>query len=154
MTTIITKNGSGAPVAGDLTEGELAVDLTNRRLYSKDSGANVVQLGNNPDAIQLKSVAETVYTLSTTTPDIDPADGSIQLWTLTGNSTPTFSVSNGQSVTLLIGDGTDYTITWPSSILWVGGAEPTLDADGVNVIVLWAANSTLYAANVGVASLA
>ena len=47
-TTIITKNGSGAPLAGDLTAGELAVDLTNKRLYSKDSGGTVIELGTNP----------------------------------------------------------------------------------------------------------
>jgi len=46
-TTIITKNGSGAPLAGDLTAGELAVDLTNKRLYSKDSGGTVIELGTN-----------------------------------------------------------------------------------------------------------
>ena len=36
-TTIITKNGSGAPAASDLVAGELAVDLTNKRLYTEDS---------------------------------------------------------------------------------------------------------------------
>jgi hypothetical protein len=45
MTTIITKNGSGAPSAGQLSQGELAVDLTNKELYSKDSGNNVVKIG-------------------------------------------------------------------------------------------------------------
>ena len=35
-TTIITKNGSGAPLAGDLQVGELAIDLTNKKLYSKE----------------------------------------------------------------------------------------------------------------------
>ncbi len=46
MTTIITKNGSGAPSAGQLSQGELAVDLTNKELYSKDSGNNVVKIGS------------------------------------------------------------------------------------------------------------
>lgn len=45
MTTIITKNGSGAPTAGQLTTGELAVDLTNKELYTKDSGGNVIKVG-------------------------------------------------------------------------------------------------------------
>jgi len=49
-TTIITKNGSGAPLAGDLTAGELAVDLTNKRLYSKDSGGTVIELGTTPSS--------------------------------------------------------------------------------------------------------
>ena len=37
MTTIITKNGSGAPTAGQLSQGELAVDLTNKELYTKET---------------------------------------------------------------------------------------------------------------------
>jgi len=49
-TTIITKNGSGAPTADDLSVGELAVDLTNKRLYSKNSSNAVIELGVNAAA--------------------------------------------------------------------------------------------------------
>lgn len=48
-TTIITKNGSGAPVAGDLVQGELAVDLTNKEVYTKDSNGAVVKVGSASD---------------------------------------------------------------------------------------------------------
>lgn len=44
MTTIITKNGSGVPTAGDLETGELAVDLTNNKLYTKNGSNEVVQI--------------------------------------------------------------------------------------------------------------
>ena len=47
-TTIVTKSGSGAPTASDLVGGELAVDLTNKRLYTEDSGGTVLELGTNP----------------------------------------------------------------------------------------------------------
>ena len=47
-TTIVTKSGSGAPTASDLVAGELAVDLTNGRLYTEDSGGTVLELGLNP----------------------------------------------------------------------------------------------------------
>jgi hypothetical protein len=47
-TTIVTKSGSGAPTASDLVAGELAVDLTNKRLYTEDSGGTVLELGTNP----------------------------------------------------------------------------------------------------------
>jgi hypothetical protein len=47
-TTIVTKNGSGAPTASDLVAGELAVDLTNGRLYTENSGGTVLELGLNP----------------------------------------------------------------------------------------------------------
>ena len=47
-TKIVTKSGSGAPTASDLVAGELAVDLTNGRLYTEDSGGTVLELGLNP----------------------------------------------------------------------------------------------------------
>ena len=47
-TTIVTKSGSGAPTASDLVAGELAVDLTNKRLYTENSGGTVLELGTNP----------------------------------------------------------------------------------------------------------
>ena len=48
-TTIVTKSGSGAPTASDLVAGELAVDLTNGRLYTENSGGTVLELGLNPN---------------------------------------------------------------------------------------------------------
>jgi len=48
MTTIKLKNGSGAPAASDLAQGEPALDLTNKRLYTEDSGGNVIEVGTNP----------------------------------------------------------------------------------------------------------
>ena len=47
-TTIVTKSGSGAPAASDLVAGELAVDLTNKRLYTEDGSAAIIELGTNP----------------------------------------------------------------------------------------------------------
>ena len=43
-TKIITKNGSGVPANGQLDTGELAVDLTNYKLYSSTNGSNVVEI--------------------------------------------------------------------------------------------------------------
>jgi hypothetical protein len=56
MATILTKkkDTTGAPVAGDLTNStggaELAVNTADKRLYTKDSGGNVVEVGTNPGA--------------------------------------------------------------------------------------------------------
>jgi hypothetical protein len=47
MTTIITKNSStssATPAAGDLTKGELAVNVTDKKLYTKDNSATVVKI--------------------------------------------------------------------------------------------------------------
>lgn len=51
MTTIKLKNGSGAPLAGDLVQGEPALDLTNKRLYTEDSGGSVIEVGTNPTSL-------------------------------------------------------------------------------------------------------
>ena len=50
MTTIITKNSStagSAPSAGVLTQGELAVNVTDKKLYTKNSGGAVVSLSSD-----------------------------------------------------------------------------------------------------------
>lgn len=51
MTTIKLKNGSGAPAASDLVQGEPALDLTNKRLYSEDASGNVIEVGTNPTTL-------------------------------------------------------------------------------------------------------
>lgn len=51
MATIITKNSSTAsavPLAGDLVKGELAVNVTDKKLYTKDNGGSVVVVGQEP----------------------------------------------------------------------------------------------------------
>jgi len=69
MTTIITKNGSGAPTAGQLSEGELAVDLTNKELYTKDSGGNVIKVGAQGGSTG--TFTDLTATSSFTSPGID-----------------------------------------------------------------------------------
>jgi hypothetical protein len=51
MTTIKLKNGSGAPTAGDLVQGEPALDLTNKRLYTENASGTVIEVGTNPTSI-------------------------------------------------------------------------------------------------------
>jgi autotransporter-associated beta strand protein len=94
---------------------------------------------------------ETVYALSTTTPPLDPSNGGIQTWTLSGNSTPTDSLASGEALLLMIDDGSAaYTITWPS-VTWKtnSGNAPTLNTTGYTAILLWKVSSTLYGARVG-----
>lgn len=78
--------------------------------------------------------------------DIDPANGQIQLWTLGANRTPTAAnFEDGQSVTLLIDDGTAYAITWTIVDKWFGGA-PTLSTTELTGIVLFKVGGVLYGA--------
>ena len=102
------------------------------------------------DPIITGTVVEDVFALTGTTPALDPSNGSIQTWTLTGASTPTDSFAAGEAITLLIDDGTAYTITWPTTT-WVNNAgdAPTLATDAPTVIALWKVSTTLYGALVG-----
>jgi hypothetical protein len=66
---------------------------------------------------------------------------------LTGNTTYSDSVSEGESITLMIDDGTAYTVTWPT-ITWLnnGGSAPTLATTGYTAIQVWKVSTTLYGA--------
>lgn len=103
-----------------------------------------------PFAVAPDSVAmtEQVYALTGVTPDLDPDLGTIQTWTLTANSTPVDTLTDGQSMTLMIDDGTAYSITWPT-MTWVGGSAPALATSGYTVIALWKVGTTLYGSHVG-----
>jgi len=159
MTTIITKNsstGSAVPTSGDLVQGELAVNVTDKRLFTEDSGGTVVEIGTNPSSLTITgTILEDVYSWATTsganTTDLDPDNGSIHTVTLTGNITSlTDNLSSGEAITLMIDDGTVYSITWPT-MTWVNnaGSAPTLATTGYTVVALWKVSTTLYGALVG-----
>lgn len=102
----------------------------------------------------LTGTKETVYAITDgASVDIDPANGGIQTWTLGANRTPTATnFVAGQSVLLMILDGSAYAITWTSiGVTWVGGTAPTLDTTKYTCIELWKVGSTVYGALVGAA---
>ena len=124
--TIKLKHGSGAPSASDIVQGEPALDLTNKRLYSEDGSANVLEIGTNPTELTVDDVA---------------INGKII--TMTGSASDTATITAGTNGTLdivttdaaaaaaniqITADGTaelaGTTVTLDSS----GGI--TLDADG------------------------
>lgn len=91
----------------------------------------------------------------TGTTALSAAAGTIQRWVLSGNVNPTDSLSDGESITLIIDDGSGSTIDWTYSglsVTWVGGSAPTLDTTNQTIIVIWQVNSTLYGMTPGVAS--
>ena len=85
------------------------------------------------------------------TVSLNPANGTIQLWTLGANRSPTATnFGSGQSMTLMIDDGNSCSIAWPS-VVWVNvsSGTPTLKTLGFTVVALWKVNSVLYGALVG-----
>ena len=54
MTVIVTKNSSTAsavPTTSDLVQGELAVNVTDKRIFTENASTQVVELGTNPSTI-------------------------------------------------------------------------------------------------------
>ncbi len=82
---------------------------------------------------------------------LSPQNGTIQTWTLGAARTPTQGTwEAGESMTLMINDGTAFTVTWTSiPVTWVGGVAPTLALTGFTVIELWKVGTTVYGALVG-----
>lgn len=109
MTTIITKNGSGAPAIGNLQQGELAVDLTNKRLYTEATVggvATVIEVGTNPTEATIGDLTVT---------------GTVDLSAAT--------VSNGGTVTTVDIDGGTIDDTAIGATTASTGAFTTLSAD-------------------------
>jgi hypothetical protein len=84
--------------------------------------------------------------------DLSPNNGTIQRWTLAASRTPVLPTDwpAGSSMTLMIADGTAYSITWTTMApVWVGGTAPNLAATGWTTIVFWKVGTTIYGARVG-----
>ena len=100
----------------------------------------------------LTNYTEPVFTVTGTTPALSPTNGSIQTWTLSGSSTPTYGTwAAGQSIILMITAGAN-SITWPTtswSKVGGGGAAPTLTSSGATCVILWKVGSTVYGALLG-----
>lgn len=104
-------------------------------------------------AVLNNGYTEEVFAITDGTVSLDPNNGSIQTWTLGANRTPDqANWAAGQSITLMIDDGSAYTITWSTlNPVWEtnGGSAPTLALTGYTVIVLWKVGTTIYGARVG-----
>lgn len=98
----------------------------------------------------LTGYTETVYALGTSgSQALNPANGTVQTCAASGTVTFTDSLSSGQSIVLMLTNGSTYTINYPT-MTWVGpngNTAPTLNA--ANTLVFWKVSSTLYGANVG-----
>lgn len=145
---VLATNGSGVlsfvtAATGDVTTTGTQT-LTNKTLT---------------DPAIIGTILEDVYTISDGAAfEIDPGNGSIQLITLGASRTPkATNFANGESVTLMVDDGTAYTLTWTDStfggsgVVWKtnAGVAPTLNTSGYTVITLWKVGGQVYGARVG-----
>jgi hypothetical protein len=118
----------------DATKNSASATLTNKTL-------------TNP---VLTGYTETVFTLGTSgSQALNAANGTFQNCGATATVTFTDSLSAGQSIILMLLNGSTYTINWPTTT-WVtptGNVAPTLSA--ANTLVFWKIGTTLYASVVG-----
>lgn len=131
------------------SNSDAAINLSGSAVVFATAAAADVMNTTNP-VITAGTITEDVYALSGTSVALEPDNGSVQTHTLSGNTTYTDGFSAGQAITLMIDDGTAYTVTWPT-MTWVnnGGSAPTLATTGYTVIALWKVSTTLYGALVG-----
>jgi hypothetical protein len=116
---------------------------------------DIVPLGdlfiNTTQTLTNKTITETVFAVTGTTPALLATNGAVQTWTLTAASTPTNSLTSGQSIILVITPGA-FAITWPS-VIWtrIGGSGvlPNLFTAGKTTVVLWQVGSNLYGSHLG-----
>jgi hypothetical protein len=124
-----------------------------------DSAGNIITTGTFVDPAITGTILEDVFTITDGAAfEIDPGNGSIQLITLGASRTPkATNMVAGESITLMVDDGSAYTLTWSdatfggSGVVWKtnAGVAPTLNTTGYTVIVLWKVSTQVYGARVG-----
>jgi len=158
-TNVLTSTSTNTVTNKDLTSGtnsfpsSLATLTGTQTLTNKTLTSPALNTATASGITLNDGYTEEIFAVSGTTPALSPTNGSIQTWTLSGNSTPTQGTwDNGQSLTLMVDDGAARTITWTSlAVTWKtnGGLPPTLNLTGFTAIQLWEVGNVIYGARVG-----
>jgi hypothetical protein len=159
-------------LSADLTQGELAVNVTDKKLYTKNSGGTVVQVGGDvtltgTETLTNKTLTTPVLTNPTVTNYVETpftansstaitlalTNGTVQIITLTGNATITMpTATSGKSfIMFLKQDATgSRTVTW-STVKWAGGTAPTITsiASRMDILSFFADGTNWYGVSVG-----
>lgn len=167
---IVRTRASGSDVLSNVQRG---IESTTARAYStgdvigqRPTAGDVAGiLGFNPAAyvpragdvtiagpmtfggsVDLNGLVRTpVPVLTGTTPVIASANGAMQRWTTSGNSTPTFNIPQGTSVTLFLGLGGSHTVNWSGITAWTWGTPPVMTSGQVHIITIFNYNGSVRA---------
>jgi hypothetical protein len=162
-TSVLASSNSNSAVNLSAGTKEVFVTLPGAKLPAGDivgtSDTQILTGKTLTDPVIVGAILEDIYTISDGAAfEVDPGNGTIQLITLGANRTPkATSFTNGESVTLMVDDGTAYTLTWTdatwggSGVVWKtnSGSAPTLNTTGYTVIQLWKVGDQVYGARVG-----
>jgi hypothetical protein len=162
-TSIVAWNGSDFVEITPAVATNLAPASTAGYVYTSNGGSTAPSFqalsvsgylplsgGTMTGNLTLDAYTEKVATLATSgTIALNPATGTTLSCAAAGTVTFTDSLSSGQSISLLLTNGSSFTINWPTTT-WVtaaGNTAPTLSAN--NTLVFWKISTTLYGALVG-----
>lgn len=145
-TKLATITTAGKVSGGAITSGTIAGATAINTSGAITTSGTVTVTGETI----LKEIRETVFTLGTSgSIALDPANGGVQTTALSGNPTFTDSLVTGQSILLVVANGSSYTVTWPT-ITWItanGNVAPTLTSR--DMIAVFKVATTLYGAYLG-----
>ena len=160
--TVATSYTLSLPTA-DGTNGQAVVTSGSGQLSFSDvvtpTGTQTLTNKTLTDPAIIGAILEDIFTITDGAAfEIDPGNGTIQLITLGASRTPkATNFANGESVTLMVNDGSAYTLTWTdatfggSGVVWKtdGGTAPTLNTTGYTIMVLFKVGGQVYGARVG-----
>lgn len=153
VTTDINGNIDAAAARRAFPSGTIIGSSDLQTMTNKTLTSPTINTPTIAGAVLNNGYTEEVLAITGTAPALTPTTASIQTWALTANSTPTAGTwAAGQSLTLLIDDGTARIINWGSlAVTWKtnGGSAPTLNLTGYTVIHLWKVGTVIYGARVG-----
>jgi hypothetical protein len=145
--------GNGGTGQTSYTDGQLLIGNTTGNTLAKSTltASTGISVTNGSGAITLTAnYTEAVVALATSgSIALSTASGTVQTCALSGNPTFTDSLSSGQSLVLMLTNGSSYTVVFPT-ITWVspiGNVAPSLTAK--DTLVFWKISTTLYGAYVG-----
>ena len=146
--TVITRDGVETLTQKTLTAPVIATIVNGAAPLTLPSTTDTLLGRTNPALVG--TVVEDIFAITDgASVDLSPANGSIQTWTLGANRTPVAPTAwtAGQAITLMIDDGSAYTLTWTSiPVTWlpVGSSAPALSTTGYTKVILWKVGTTYY----------
>jgi hypothetical protein len=131
----------------DLASNTLAATLAQLNAAVSDANLVAASGGTLTDPIITGTARQDVFAITDGAGfTIDPRNGSIQTITLGANRVPVVANwADGDEITMLINDGTAFTIDWTTiGVTWIGGTAPALLSTGYTEVKIKRVGGVYY----------